>query len=77
VWLGEDGWTASRPTHESEIRTAAFGEGDLIGTVGPATLPAEEVVRRWTRWSSMSCARADVVRRATVLRSGCPPTTAG
>ena len=48
VWLGEDGWTASRPSYESEMPggVVSFGEGDLIGTVGPATLPAEEIVRR-------------------------------
>ena len=48
VWLGGDGWTASRPSSRSEIPggSAVFGEGDLIGTVGPATLPAEEIVRR-------------------------------
>lgn len=39
VWLGDDGWTASRPTSGSEIPggSTAFGEGDLIETVGPAT----------------------------------------
>jgi hypothetical protein len=41
-----DGWTASRPTQESEVGETAFGEGDLIGTVGWATLSAEEIVRR-------------------------------
>jgi hypothetical protein len=48
VWLGDDGWTASLPTQESEVPGSAmgFGEGDLIGIVGPATLPAEEIVRR-------------------------------
>ena len=46
LWLGDDGWTAARPTYESEIATAAFGQGDLIGTVGPAGLAAEEIVRR-------------------------------
>jgi hypothetical protein len=46
LWLGDDGWTASRPTYESETATAAFGQGDLIGTVGPATLSAAEIVRR-------------------------------
>ena len=48
VWLGAEGWTASRPrpTQESEIGSAAFGEGDLIGTVGPATLPAGEIIQR-------------------------------
>jgi hypothetical protein len=48
VWLGEDGWTASRPTYGSEItgEGMGFGEGDLIGTVDPATLSAEEIVRR-------------------------------
>ena len=46
LWLGTDGWTASRRTQDSEIGSAAFGEGDLIGTVGPATLSAEEIVRR-------------------------------
>jgi len=30
--LGNDGWNASRPTYKSEIGSAAFGEGDLIGT---------------------------------------------
>ncbi len=38
LWLGKGGWTASRPTYESAIGSAAFGEGDLIGTVGPVTL---------------------------------------
>ena len=46
MWLGEDGWTAARPTYESETGSAAFGQGDLIGTVGPAGLAAEETVRR-------------------------------
>lgn len=48
VWLGDDGWTASRPSYESEMPggSPAFAEGDLIGTVGPATLSAEEIVRR-------------------------------
>jgi hypothetical protein len=48
VWLGDDGWTASRPSQESEVPSGvlSFGEGDLIGTVGPATLSAEEIVRR-------------------------------
>jgi hypothetical protein len=32
LWLGNDGWNASRPTYKSEIGSAAFGEGDLIGT---------------------------------------------
>jgi hypothetical protein len=50
VWLGGDGWTASRPTGESEVSDEAmsFGEGDLIGTVGPAKLAEEEIVRRIT-----------------------------
>jgi hypothetical protein len=30
--LGNDGWNASRPTYKSEIGSAAFGEGGLIGT---------------------------------------------
>jgi hypothetical protein len=46
LWLGDDGWTASRPTYGSETGSAAFGQGDLIGTVGPAGLAAEEIVRR-------------------------------
>ena len=46
LWLAKDTWTASRPTQDSEVASAAFGEGDLVGTVGPATLPAEEIVRR-------------------------------
>jgi hypothetical protein len=48
VWLGDDGWTASLPSDESELQggSTAFGEGDLIGTVGPETLAAEEIVRR-------------------------------
>ena len=46
LWLAKDTWTASRPTEDSEVGSAAFGEGDLVGTVGPATLPAEEIVRR-------------------------------
>jgi hypothetical protein len=45
LWLGDDGWTASQPTYESETGSPAFGQGDLIGTVGPATLSAEEIVR--------------------------------
>jgi hypothetical protein len=46
LWLGDDGWTASRPTYGSEIGSPVFGQGDLIGTVGPAGLSAEEIVRR-------------------------------
>jgi hypothetical protein len=46
LWLGKDSWTASRPTRDSEVGSAAFGEGDLVGTVGPATLAVEEIVRR-------------------------------
>lgn len=49
LWLGTDGWTASRPTYDAEYGTPGFGEGDLIGTVGPATLSAEEIVRRLDR----------------------------
>ena len=32
LWHGNDGWNASRPTYKSEIGSAAFGDGDLIGT---------------------------------------------
>src|SRR5437762_165440 len=44
LWFGDDGWTASRPTYGSETGSPAFGQGDLIDTVGPATLSAEEIV---------------------------------
>jgi hypothetical protein len=46
LWFGTKGWRPSRPTQESEIGSAGFGEGDLIGTVGPATLSTDEIVRR-------------------------------
>jgi len=32
LWLAKDTWTASRPTEDSEVGSAAFGEGDLVGT---------------------------------------------
>jgi hypothetical protein len=48
LWFDQDGWTAGRPTYEPEFRreSRAFGDGDLMGRVGPATLSPEEVVRR-------------------------------
>jgi hypothetical protein len=48
LWFGQDGWTAARPTYEPEFpgESKGFGDGDLMGRVGPATLSPEEVVRR-------------------------------
>ena len=48
LWFGQDGWTAARPTYEPELpgESKGFGDGDLMGRVGPATLSPEEVVRR-------------------------------
>jgi hypothetical protein len=46
LWLAKDSWTASRPTQQSEVGSAAFGEGDLIGKIRPAELPADEIIRR-------------------------------
>jgi hypothetical protein len=37
---------APAATYASEIGSAAFGQGDLMGTVGPAGLAADEIVRR-------------------------------
>jgi hypothetical protein len=48
LWFDQDGWTAARPTYEPEHPgvSKGFGDGDLMGRVGPATLSPEEVVRR-------------------------------
>lgn len=49
LWRKEDeGWRAARPTYGAHYPDAepGFGEGDLIGTVGPASLSPQEVVRR-------------------------------
>jgi hypothetical protein len=48
LWFGQDGWTAARPTYEPEFpgESKGFGDGDLMGRVGPATMSPEEVVRR-------------------------------
>jgi hypothetical protein len=48
LWFDQDGWTAARPTYEPEFpgESRAFGDGDLMGRVGPATLSPEEVIRR-------------------------------
>jgi hypothetical protein len=37
---------APAATYASEIGSAAFGQSDLMGTVGPAGLAADEIVRR-------------------------------
>lgn len=44
--LDGDGWMAAQSGHTSEYGAPAFGEGDLIGTVGPSSLSPEEIVRR-------------------------------
>lgn len=48
LWFGQDGWTSARPTYEPEFpgESKGFGDGDLMGRVGPAALSPEEVVRR-------------------------------
>jgi hypothetical protein len=48
LWFDQHGWTGARPTCESEFpgESKAFGDGDLMGRVGPARLTPEEVVRR-------------------------------
>jgi hypothetical protein len=48
LWFGQDGWTAARPTYEPEFpgESKGFGDGDLMGRMGPATQSPEEVVRR-------------------------------
>jgi len=49
LWRKEDeGWSAARPTYGAHYPGAelGFGDGDLIGTVGPASLSPREVVRR-------------------------------
>lgn len=44
--LDGDGWMAAQSGHTSEYGGPAFGEDDLIGTVGPSSLSPEEIVRR-------------------------------
>jgi hypothetical protein len=48
LWSGQDRWTTARPTYEPEFagESKGFGDGDLMGRVGLATLSPEEVVRR-------------------------------
>ena len=48
LWFDQDGWTAARPTYEADHpgESKGFGDGDLMGLVGSATLSPEEVVRR-------------------------------
>lgn len=44
----QEGWTAAQLTYKPEFEgdAKAFGDGDLMGLVGSATLSPEEVVRR-------------------------------
>ena len=44
--LDGDGWLAAQSGSTSELGSPAFGEGDLIGTVGPSSLSPQEIVRR-------------------------------
>ncbi len=44
VWLDDEGWTAARPTHDHCSGSPAFGDGDLMGKIGPAEM-SQEVVR--------------------------------
>ena len=61
LWFGQDGWTAARPTYEPEFpgESKGFGDGDLIGHVGPATLSPKRSSGDWSRSSSRTSRKLD------------------
>jgi hypothetical protein len=67
LWLAKDTWTASRPTEDSEVGSAAFGEGDLIGTGwgGDPACGGDRPATRDARVRPVPRQLIDVSKRAT------------